>query len=116
MSVQIIRQGQSLTKINYQPRSRYRVYLVTDRHHKYAFVCQSLPRIARLINGLAKHEFDRVSVPSLYEAAHKNGWHKRLWHVQTLGFDAQALDTINDALANSEHNLICGSAEHYVVV
>ena len=114
MTVQILKAKQRISHVKRQPRSRNRMFLVTDRDGKWAFVAQSLPQIAKLINAMGTHEFDRVSVPSLYEAAHRNAYTKRRWRVQTLTLDETA--TVNAALDTTEQAVICGTAYHYTIM
>ena len=107
--------GQTVGHVHRDERSRGNAFVLTERDGNYAILCQALPRAARLINNLAEHEFDRVSVPSLYDASLRSGWTKRKWRVEKMPIE-KAASAFNDQKSRAKWGLICGDRNTYQVL
>ena len=112
MEVLVLKADQHVNHVHREGRSRGNVFILTDRGGQYAILCQALPRAARLINNLAEHPFDRVSVPSLYEASQKNAYTKRKWLVERMPLE-EAVLAFEDARRRAKFGLVCGDGNTY---
>ena len=101
-----------LVKVSNEPRARGHLYVVTDRGGAYALISQSLSKIARAMTRLGLDALDRVSVPTLYEAAQKGYYAKRQWRVQRVPLDQ--VDVVNDAMVGRQ-TIIVGNPRRYTL-